>query len=108
MGTGWVQSRLYTISISILKTSQPFIWPSINQFRLTILALTHKTVDVCMYLKVRCIVSSQVYKQVLVMPGEFDTIIAFYNRVFMPSLKSYILQFSALKVLDVYFMGTAS
>ncbi|KAI0220816.1 Retinoblastoma-associated protein, partial [Lamellibrachia satsuma] len=40
----------------------------------------------------------RVYKQVLVMPGEFDTIIAFYNRVFMPALKSRILQFSTLKV----------
>ena len=59
----------------------------------------------------RCIVLSQVYKQVLVMPGEFDTIIAFYNRVFMPALKSYILQFSALKVCHrdkFYFIRTSS
>lgn len=39
----------------------------------------------------------RVYKQVLVMPGEFDTIISFYNRVFMPALKSHILQCSTLK-----------
>ncbi|XP_033127036.1 retinoblastoma-associated protein-like [Anneissia japonica] len=37
--------------------------------------------------------SQTVYKQVLVEEGEFDSIISFYNRIFMPSLKTFVLQF---------------
>lgn len=38
-----------------------------------------------------------VYKNVLVDDGEYDSIIGFYNRVFMQNMKSFILQFQASK-----------
>ncbi|XP_071949490.1 retinoblastoma-associated protein-like [Antedon mediterranea] len=37
--------------------------------------------------------SQMVYKHVLIENGEHDSIISFYNRVFMPSLKTFVLQF---------------
>nr|XP_006811897.1 PREDICTED: retinoblastoma-associated protein-like [Saccoglossus kowalevskii] len=37
--------------------------------------------------------SQHVYKSVLINGEEYDSIIGFYNRIFMPSLKMYILQF---------------
>jgi len=36
----------------------------------------------------------KVYKSVLMSNGEFDSIIAFYNRIFMQSLKTFVMQFA--------------
>ena len=41
----------------------------------------------------------QVYKSVLMTNGEYDSIIAFYNRIFMQSLKTFIMQFANSRVL---------
>jgi retinoblastoma-associated protein len=37
----------------------------------------------------------QVYKNVFISSGEYDSIISFYNRIFMQSLKTFILQFGS-------------
>lgn len=44
------------------------------------------------------VILKQVFKRVLVSGTERDSIIAFYNKVFMQSLKAYILQYSSSKV----------
>lgn len=40
-------------------------------------------------------VSQQVFKRVLINDSDYDSIIAFYNKVYMQSLKSFILQYSS-------------
>jgi len=40
----------------------------------------------------------QVFKSVLITNGEFDSIIAFYNRIFMQSLKTFVMQFASSRV----------
>lgn len=49
------------------------------------------------YRKIYPSVSQQVFKRVLVSSTEHDSIISFYNKVFMQSLKAYILQYSSSK-----------
>ena len=49
----------------------------------------------------------QVYKSVLMTNGEYDSIIAFYNRIFMQSLKTFIVQFATSRVESVTFLNNS-
>jgi hypothetical protein len=40
----------------------------------------------------------KVFKRVLISGKEYDSVITFYNRVFMPSLKTYVLQLGGNRV----------
>jgi len=45
-----------------------------------------------------------VYKSVLMTSGEYDSIIAFYNRLFMQSLKTFVMQFANNRVVVNLFI----
>ena len=36
----------------------------------------------------------QVYRRVFIQDNEYDTVIGFYNRIFMDAMKYYVLQFA--------------